>query len=77
MFIPLFLNVKLTSSIHHFQIHLLDETKTTSDESNSMVTKVSSTFGSNVLYIPYEIVTTTPGKEFIHVYEIVEGSSKL
>nr|XP_034333258.1 N-acetylglucosamine-1-phosphodiester alpha-N-acetylglucosaminidase-like [Crassostrea gigas] len=38
-----------------------NETKTTSDESNSMVTKVSSTFGSNVLYIPYEIVTTTPG----------------
>lgn len=65
--------MKLTSSIHHFQIHLLDETKTTSDESNSMVTKVSSTFGSNVLFIPYEIVTTTQG----NVYEIVKGSSKL
>ncbi|XP_052708932.1 uncharacterized protein LOC128183816 [Crassostrea angulata] len=38
-----------------------NETKTTSDESNPMVTKVTSTFGSKVLYIPYEIVTTKEG----------------
>lgn len=37
------------------------ETKTTSDESNPMVTKVTSTLGSKVLYIPYEIVTTKDG----------------
>lgn len=69
--------MKLTSSIHHIQIHILDETKTTSDESNPMVTKVTSTFGSKVLYIPYEIVTTKEGKEFIYVCEIVKGRSKL
>lgn len=75
-YILFLLNMKLTSSIHHIQIHILDETKTTSDESNPMVTKVTSTLGSKVLYVPYEIVTTKEGKEFIHVYVIVMGSSK-
>lgn len=75
-YILFLLNMKLTSSIHHIQIHILDETKTTSDESNPMVTKDTGTLGSKVLYIPYGIVTTKEGKEFIHVYVIVMGSSK-
>lgn len=41
-----------------------------------MVTKDTGTLGSKVLYIPYGIVTTKEGKEFIHVYVIVMGSSK-
>lgn len=45
--------------------------KPTSDESIPMVTKITSTFVYNVLYIPYEIVTTKESKEFINVYEMV------
>lgn len=41
-----------------------------------MVTKDTGTLGSKVLYIPYGIVTTKEGKEFIHVCELVLGSSK-